>query len=271
MADPLGQGDESPGSGLSAVAIAAELNALGATLGQPLEVVDATVSTNDDAKRAGDEGAPHGATILADHQTQGRGRGEARWHSPGGKNLYLSVVLRPALEPAATAPLALAAGVAVARLVDGLLSRPRAMLKWPNDVYVDGRKLAGVLVEAATRPGRPPQVVVGIGLNVLTQRFPDWIEPPATSLKLIGAVTLDRNLVAARLLHRLGEATSAYVDHGVAGLTAELTRRDFLRDRRVEVGNVAGVGAGIDRQGRLVVRGEDGRHHAVCSGEVTWR
>ncbi|MBW2455066.1 MAG: biotin--[acetyl-CoA-carboxylase] ligase [Deltaproteobacteria bacterium] len=260
-----------PGQGLVAAAIEAELVALGASLGRPVEVAQTTPSTNDDAKRAADEGAPHGAAFLADSQTHGRGRGKNEWHSPGGQNLYLSVVLRPELDPAATAPLALAAGVSVAQVVDALLPTPRAMLKWPNDVYVDERKLAGVLVEATSRPGRAPVVVIGVGLNVLTERFPAWIAPEATSLTLAGAQDLDRNIVAARLIHALGEVTRVYEKRGVAALIDELTRRDFLRGRTLEVGKVAGTGEGIDAQGRLVVRGADGGIHAVCSGEVRWQ
>ncbi len=271
MAEVPSQRPADPDHGLIAAVIEAELGAFGASLGRPVNVAQTTLSTNDDAKRAAQEGAPHGAVFLADSQTQGRGRGANEWHSPGGQNLYLSVVLRPDLDPGATAPLALAAGVATAQVVDTLLPTPRGMLKWPNDVYVDGRKLAGVLVEATSRQGQPPVVIIGIGLNVLTRRFPAWIDPPATSLTLAGAENLDRNIVAARLIHGLGEVTSAYERRGVAALIDELTCRDFLRGRKLEVGRIAGTGAGIDAQGRLVVRRTDGATRAVCSGEVRWQ
>jgi BirA family biotin operon repressor/biotin-[acetyl-CoA-carboxylase] ligase len=256
---------------LVAAVIETELAALGATVGCPLVVMASTASTNDDAKLAADGGAPHGAVFVADAQTRGRGRGKNQWHSPEGENVYLSMVLRPSLAPAATAPLALAAGVAVAQVVDELLTVPRAMLKWPNDVYVDARKLAGVLVEATTRSGHPPVVVVGVGLNVLTERFPTWIVPAATSLRLAGAEVLDRHVIAARMIHALGEVTTAYVDRGVGALTDELARRDFLRGRRLQVGKQAGTGEGIDEQGRLRVRDATGEVHAVCSGEVSWQ
>jgi BirA family biotin operon repressor/biotin-[acetyl-CoA-carboxylase] ligase len=271
MADHDSQGQRGGWPDLTVQAIVSQLESLGARIGRPLVVLSRTPSTNDEARRAAASGAPHGAAFIAEEQTGGRGRGSNQWHSPRGENIYLSVVLRPDLEPSAIAPLALAAGVAVAQVVDGELVDPRALLKWPNDVYVDARKIAGVLVEASTRPGQSPVVVVGIGLNVGSERFPGPLAETATSLELAGAQALDRNAIAGRLLTGLGEVTTAYLERGMAALTTELSQRNFLQGRPVVVGEVAGLAQGIDEQGRLLVCREDGEILPICSGEVAWQ
>jgi BirA family biotin operon repressor/biotin-[acetyl-CoA-carboxylase] ligase len=254
---------------LDARGIARELDALGATVGAPLAVAAETASTNDDARRAAAAGAPHGAAFLADAQTRGRGRGAHVWHSPPGANLYLSLLLRPAIPAVRIAPLALVAGLAVARAVDPLLPGvPRPLIKWPNDVLVDGRKLAGVLVEAQLRGADVTSVVVGVGLNVSTTRFPDELADRATSLALLGSTSLDRVHVAARLLSELGRASALYEADGLAPFLDELVARDALRGRAVEVAGLSGVAEGLDREGCLLVRDAAGVLRQVASGEV---
>ena len=212
--------------------------------GHPLSVVAETGSTNDDAK-----GAPHGAVFIADSQTKGRGRGGKRWHSPPGHNIYLSMVLHLPPDPR----LSLMAGLALAEVVDRALVEPRAMIKWPNDIYVDAQKIGGILVEASAA-----EVVIGVGLNVLGERFPDDFAVPATSLKLCAAQHLDRALLCAQLIDAIGARRELDL--------TELRARDFLLGKRVHCGDVEGVAGGIDEQGRLIV---DGR--PIVSGEVTWQ
>ncbi len=256
--------------GLDPRSIARELDDLGALVGWPLSIALETASTNDDARRAATAGAPHGAAFLADSQTRGRGRGSHVWHSPPGENLYLSLLLRPAVAASRIAPLALCAGLAVARTVDAILApgAPRPRIKWPNDVLVEGRKLAGVLVEAQLRGREVSSVVVGVGLNVATVRFPADLATRATSLALLGAVSLSRSVLAARLLAELGRVAAAFQADGLGPFVAELTARDALRGRAIEVGGVRGVGEGIDADGFLLVRDPAGVVHPVGSGEV---
>jgi len=254
--------------------IEAELDRLGARIGRPVVVAPVTASTNDDARRAASGGAPHGAAFLADAQTQGRGRSGHAWHSPPGENLYLSVVLRPRLEPHALPPLALVLGVCVARVVDEALgvsasSGARAGVKWPNDVLVDGKKLAGLLVETAMRGGSIDAVVAGIGLNVFASSFPGELASRATSLHALGARGLDRSSLAARLLAEIGHAVRSFEADGLGPFLDELDLRDVLRGVPVDVSGVSGTAAGIDRQGYLLVRGSDGAVHRVGSGSVT--
>lgn len=257
-------------SDLDARAVEHELDALGSLVGAPVSVVRETASTNDDARRAAAAGAPHGAAFLADAQTRGRGRGAHVWHSPPGENLYLSLLLRPEVPASRIAPFALVVGLAVARTVDPLLpaSAPRPAIKWPNDVLVGGRKLAGVLVEAQLRGPDVTSLVVGVGLNVATSRFPDDLADRATSLALLGAPPLSRSALAARLLAELGRVSARYAADGLAPFHAELVARDALRGRALEVGGVRGAGAGLGADGELLVRDAAGAVVPVASGEV---
>jgi len=262
-------------STVDAARIEVELAMLGATVGLPLTVTAATASTSDDAKRAAVAGAPHGAAFVADSQTAGRGRGGHAWHSPAGENVYLSLVLRLGLDPASLAPLPLVAGIAVARVVDVALAGDRARIKWPNDVYVDGKKIAGVLAETMTRAADPPVAIVGVGLNVFAESFPDGFATPATSLRLAGpeagAPALDRDALAAALLHELGASAADLARDGLAAFRPELARRDFLAGRRISVGDVEGTAAGFDERGSLLVRSDRGVLQALVSGEVRLR
>lgn len=227
-------------------------------------VVFASVgSTSDEARAAANRGAVDGTAFVADAQHAGRGRGDHLWHSPPGENVYLSVLLRPIRAPAHASALTLAIGVGVARVVDRHLTRPRAMIKWPNDIYVDDRKLAGILVEATIQGGRPPVVVVGVGLNVLTEGFPEDLATRATSLALAGGERLDRNRVAAELIGTVREVAADFFEGGLTSILPDLRRRDYLKGRSVTVGDRTGIAEGIDDGGYLLV---DGR--PVASGEV---
>lgn len=276
---------------LSAARVLDALDRRGAQVGRPLSIAAETASTNDDAKRAAAAGAPHGATFLADAQTAGRGRGGHAWHSPAGENLYLSMVLRPEVSAAEIAPITLAVGLAVARVVarvirdredpvgsgralpGGARSGPRgaeARLKWPNDVLVGGRKIAGVLVEGQLRGDRLVSLVAGIGLNVRTVTFPAELAGRATSLALLGVQSeeLDRSSIAAAVIAEVGAVSAEFEAAGLGPLLREIRAADGLRGRAVEVGTLRGIGAGIDDAGRLLVRDAGGAVHAVASGEV---
>ncbi len=258
---------------LSAAAVTRELDRLGSRAGRPLVVVPLTASTNDDARAAAASGAPHGAAFLADAQTAGRGRGGHAWHSPPGENLYLSIVLRPRVPAADVAPITLAVGVAVARVVEAVLEgRSPVWVKWPNDVLAgpaDGkRKLAGVLVEGQLRGVEVVSLVAGVGVNVHATSFPEEIAARATSLSLLGGEGVDRSVLAARLVAAIAAAARRFEEDRLASFSGDLARLDGLRGARVEVAGVRGVAEGIDDEGRLLVRERGGEITPVVSGEV---
>jgi BirA family biotin operon repressor/biotin-[acetyl-CoA-carboxylase] ligase len=248
--------------------VAAELAKLGGPA-RPIAFALETGSTNDDARRAALAGAESGAVFLADAQTRGRGRGDHAWHSPAGLNVYLSTIVRPAIAPEVVPQASLAVGLAVARAVDALAA-VESRVKWPNDVLVDAKKIAGVLVEAQIRGARVDGLVVGVGLNVNVVDFPAELAGHAASLATArpGGAPFDRAEVAARLLVEIDVAIDALATRGVAALIDELRARDALAGRSVEIGGVTGVAEGIDDGGRVLVRGAAGGLSALSSGSV---
>jgi BirA family biotin operon repressor/biotin-[acetyl-CoA-carboxylase] ligase len=258
-------------SDLERACVERELDRLGARLGRPLSIVALTGSTNDDAKRAAEGGAPHGATFIADAQTAGRGRGGHTWHSPPGENLYMSVVLRPRLEADRVPPITLAVGALAARVVERVVPPGAASIgvKWPNDIFAGGRKLGGILVEGRLRGAEVAHVVVGLGLNIRASAFPPEIAERATSLQKLGCERLDRAVMAAALLAEIGAGLALFEAEGLTPFLTELSSRDVLRGSRVDVSGERGVAEGIDAAGRLLVRREDGLLSRVASGEVT--
>ena len=215
----------------------------GAPLGQSRRVVAVTESTMDLAWAARDAGAPHGFLALADRQRAGRGSYGRRWTSPGGSDLYLSLLLRAGelgpLRPEALGVLPLAAGLAVADVARA--GGVQALVKWPNDVVVerDGtlRKLAGTLVEARAPAGsRVPDLVVGIGLNVGRTAFPPFGAGhlPGTSLALEGGPTR-RLQVLRSVLHALGARLALLQQRGSRAIAAAVEERLWARGERARL------------------------------------
>jgi BirA family biotin operon repressor/biotin-[acetyl-CoA-carboxylase] ligase len=222
--------------------------------GRPLRYVEETGSTQ--ALLGPDD--PEGAVAVAEHQTAGRGRRGRSWTAPPGAAITASVLLRPP----AGAPipqLSLVAGLAVAETVEAALQLS-AEIKWPNDVMVDRRKVAGILAEA-----RDEIVVLGIGLNVNQTRgqLPADARVPAASLRTIDGVERDRAPLLADLLARLEQHYDAWSRGGLNAVFDGISSRDFLRGRRVSVDGRHGVADGLDREGRLLVDGVP-----VASGDV---
>jgi BirA family biotin operon repressor/biotin-[acetyl-CoA-carboxylase] ligase len=239
----------------------------GASLGESLSVVAQTGSTNDDALEAARLGAPHGATYVADTQTRGRGRRGHTWISPAGENLTFSVLLRPKIPAGQVSTLTLVVGLAVRAVVARRVTA-RVAVKWPNDVVIGRTKIAGILVESRLSGSSVEAVVVGVGLNVHMENVPSEIAAVATSLALAGDPAPNREAALAELLLELGTRLTAFEHDGLSQFLPELAAHDALLGERVGVGNTRGIGAGIDAEGALLVRTEDGAVHAVTSGTV---
>lgn len=225
----------------------------GSRLGSPRVHLRETGSTNVVARELAGHGAPHGTLVTADRQTAGRGRQGRAWSTAPGASLISSWVLRGA--GGARSLLSLAAGIAVAELAG-----ERARVKWPNDVLIDGRKLAGILVE-----GRPQEdwAVLGIGINVAlrVEQLPEELRDRAATLGLTSA---DIEPTLAHLRDRLERwlaADDAEVLEAVRAL-------DTLRSQPLRWDGGSGTGAGIDAAGRLLVDLADGSRVALDAGEV---
>ena len=222
-------------------------------LGTPRLHLRRTASTNDRARELAAAGARHGTLVTAAEQTAGRGRQGRTWSAPLGASLLCSIVVR---DPPRLLPLA--AGVAVAEAIGD-----EARIKWPNDIHVDGRKVAGILVE-----GRPQEgwAVVGVGVNVAVDlaELPDELRETAGTL---GLAPEDVEPVLARLL----QALDAALARAPAELLDTWRARDALRDRPVAWAAGEGTARGIDADGRLVVERADGARVALDAGEVHLR
>jgi BirA family transcriptional regulator, biotin operon repressor / biotin---[acetyl-CoA-carboxylase] ligase len=239
----------------------------GIAIGSPLEILDETTSTNDVAKRAAKNGATHGATFVADSQTAGRGRQGRAWLSERGDSLLVSVVLRASCAPANLPPLSLVAGLAVCDAIAPDVSiAPK--LKWPNDVWLDGKKVAGVLVEASLAGDRVESLIVGVGINVHTRAFPDEIKSLATSVALHSKLQPDRALILARLLEALDRDIGPVAKHGLGVVHARIDAIDALKGSTVRGELGEGIAAGIDTDGRLRVIRENKPIDTWVAGEV---
>lgn len=238
--------------------------------GRSLELVNETGSTNDDARAAALAGASDGHTIVAERQTKGRGSRGRSWVSPAGKDLYLSVVAHVPLTLGQLPPLTLAVGLAVAETAETFLSTGlRAAVKWPNDVWIDRRKCAGILVESVSFGQTTQPVVIGIGLNVNRREFPEGLDTEPTSLALSGHLTddLDRALVLASLLEHLEHWVDRFVTYGAAPVVRALEQRLALRGERARCDEFTGVVSGVSPEGALLLKTDQGMR-TVVSGTL---
>jgi BirA family biotin operon repressor/biotin-[acetyl-CoA-carboxylase] ligase len=242
--------------------------ALGFRFGEPLVAVAETGSTNDDAFAAARTGAPHGAIFVADTQRSGRGRRGSSWTSPPGENLTFSVLLRPAVPAERISAIALVAGLAVRAAAAARVTTAVA-IKWPNDVLVDEKKLAGILVESRLSGASVEAVVVGIGMNVAMTALPADIAAIATSLAILGDPAPSREALLADVLAGFDKRFDAFARGGLSSLLSELRRHDALLGKMLKVGDVRGEGAGIGVDGGLLIRDAQGVIHEVTSGTVT--
>lgn len=244
-------------------------------LGRPAIFKDVTDSTNSDALELGRGDAPHGTIVCAEEQRAGRGRMGRTWESARGLNLYLSMLLRPAVAPARAPQLSLVAGVAVAETLSAL--GVEARIKWPNDIVAGKRKLCGILTEVAAEGGRVSHVVVGVGVNLnsLASDFPPALRARATSVRMVTGRTVDRGSFLRSLLLSFEGAYTRYLDGGFAAVAPAWRRRSYLQGRPVEVegvgSTVSGRCLGVDDDGALLVDTGGGVPVRVMAGDVTLR
>jgi BirA family biotin operon repressor/biotin-[acetyl-CoA-carboxylase] ligase len=226
--------------------------------GRPHRHFRSTDSTNERARELALAGAPSGTVVTAARQTAGRGRRGRAWSTPEGKALLLSAVLRPLRAEHALLPLAVP--VAVCEAIEAVAS-VACRIKWPNDIWVDERKVSGILIEA-----RPPDwAVIGIGVNVAIEphEFPADLRWPATSLGGGAGV--------ASVLEAVCASLGRWVARPRPELVAAFAERDALAGRSVGWDEGTGRAAGVDEDGNLLVDRDDGERVALGSGEVSLR
>ncbi len=231
-------------------------------------------STQNIARNLAAEGAPHGTVVIAETQSAGRGRMGRAWHSPSGVNLYTTIILHPHIAMAEVPRLSLVAGVAAAEALEKVAPSIVA-LKWPNDVWLKGRKAGGIIAEAVTdRVQHLDAVLVGIGLNLnlAAEDVPAEIRERATSVLIATGHRCDRIAVANSLFTRLNTRYDETVTHGFAVVRPTWERYSALTGNRVTVIDAGtredGIVKGIDADGALLLETSNGTRR-IIAGDVT--
>ena len=230
--------------------------------------LDECESTNDDAARMARAGASHGTVVIARAQRAGRGRDGRSWASPRDAGLYLSAVVRPPLPLVDVPPMTLAIGIGLCDAVRSM-GAP-AVLKWPNDALVHGKKLAGVLVEAHSQGNRLDAIIVGIGVNLAGELPPEVASTAITLEQAVGA-PVDRAAFLAQLLGQVERWIDRYIASGlslIAPAWHERMAQGISARARVNGIDLHGEVAGLDGDGALLLRDVAGALHRVRSGDV---
>lgn len=224
-------------------------------------------STNDEAARLARAGAKHGTLVIAERQSSGRGRDGRAWQSPPG-GLYMSAVLRLPIPVADVPPLTLAIGIGLCEAVR--TTGAPAVLKWPNDVLVHDRKLAGVLVEAQSQGNRLEAVIIGIGVNIHGE-LPEPVAESGITLAEAAGTSIERPAFIERMLAHVERWIDQYVSVGIAPIVPAWQERMAVGlTARATVDGESRIGAvaGLDEDGALLLRDEAGNVHRVRSGDV---
>lgn len=269
---------ESPVDVLSASEISSRLTTLWA--GRRLYYLDTTGSTNNDAKRLGEEGDPHGTTVVADIQTAGKGRRGRSWQSLSGTSLSFSILLRPDFAPDKASMITLVMALSVAEAVEET-AQTAAGIKWPNDIVMNKKKICGMLTEMTMTPEMDEiqYVVVGAGINVNNaspEEFQEEVRPNATSLRIETGQQSSRAKLLNSVLMRFEENYGIFLQTlDLSGLKENYQKHLINMGAQVRVldpaGEYTGAAEGIDNRGELIVVKENGERVPVYAGEVSVR
>jgi len=249
------------------------MKTISGTIGCKIHNFESIDSTNDEADRLASKGAAEGEVVIADCQTSGRGRLDRHWESPAGKNIYLSLILRPPTEPQSTSQLTLVAAVVVAETL-AKFSKEKPFVKWPNDVLIDGKKVCGILTEASASKDKVEHVIIGIGINVNTELedFSDEIKETATSLLLVNRSESERDEIVSSLFQEFEKWYRLYLDEGFSSIRKKYISLSCLEGQKVEVvfgdEHKNGVAHGIDESGALLLKRDNGQVEQIIAGDV---
>jgi BirA family transcriptional regulator, biotin operon repressor / biotin---[acetyl-CoA-carboxylase] ligase len=231
-------------------------------------------STNGLARTLAVRGACAGTIVVAETQTAGKGRRGRAWFSPPGAGIYLSIILRPRLSAAEATKFTILTGVALAETLTPLLPG-RVEIKWPNDILVGGRKIAGILIEIATEIDMLEYMIVGVGVNVnnATRDFPAELRKTATSLRAETGSFASRAAILGEFLATFEKYCGVIQEFGFAPILARWKKLSNILDKHVTVSllgdTITGRVSGIDRDGALLIRPPGSGLHRVLSGDLT--
>ncbi|NOX24746.1 MAG: biotin--[acetyl-CoA-carboxylase] ligase [Deltaproteobacteria bacterium] len=241
---------------------------------RPLILFDAVDSTNTQALALAKEGAESGTVVIAQTQSNGRGRLGRTWESPKGAGLYFSIITRPPLQSKDLSKITLAVGLALRNGV-AKVSAIEARLKWPNDLLFAEKKMAGVLTENDMTAGSGPTIVIGIGLNVNTtaDTLPVELAARATSMYIAAGRFFDRGAVLAAVLREVDREIARLVNNDFGGILADWRANDaaygkWLTWLTPKGQKITGLSLGPDEEGLLHIRDAGGTNHPVLSGDL---
>jgi BirA family biotin operon repressor/biotin-[acetyl-CoA-carboxylase] ligase len=239
-----------------------------------LQVLEKVDSTSDHLLSIGRQTDFHRTICLAECQVGGRGRRERGWYSAPYRNIALSIGWRYEGSMTALSGLSIASGITIARCLHEAGFDPAIGLKWPNDIFWNGRKLGGLLIDVKGEHDGPCQVVLGVGINLsLSEDIVKKIGQPVTTLEHIHGINVDRNMIIRKLLSELLRLLESYQDTGFDAWRAEWEKYDRLLGKSVSVASggkmYTGVAMGIDEFGALVLNDENDRPMKFLSGEAS--
>ena len=243
--------------------------------GQTLDYRYETGSTNEDAKKLAEDGAPEGTLVVADFQRGGKGRLGRSWTTPHKTAIAMSLVLRPQIPPEKASMMTLVAGMATAQAVKDATGLD-AQIKWPNDVVVNGKKIVGILTEMSVGQGTIRYVVIGTGMNANMTDFPEEIRTTATSLLLETGHPVDRTEIICKTMEHFETYYETYMNtRDMSVLKEEYQALLANMDRQVRVlepeNEYNGIARGINDMGELLVETSDGQLKTIYAGEVSVR
>lgn len=246
-----------------------------AWLGKEIVYKETTGSTNADVRRMAEDGAENGLLVVADAQTSGKGRRGRQWESEKGTNLYFSMLLKPDIAPDKASMITLVAAYSVAKVIKKNTGLD-AKIKWPNDIVVGKKKVCGILTEMNMERDYIHHIVVGIGINVNEEEFPDEIRDMATSLKKeVGRIVSRANLLCDILLQFEKDYSAFLAAEDLKPFIDDYNKMLVNKGALVKVldpkGEFSGIAGGINEEGMLIVFKENGQIEKVYAGEVSVR
>lgn len=243
--------------------------------GQKLFCYDEIDSTNLALRRLDDQDSVHGALIVADKQSAGRGRRGRAWESPAGSNIFMSILLKPDIMPDQAPMMTIVMAYSVAKAIRNLTGLD-AKIKWPNDIVLNGKKVCGILTEMSAEIDFVHYVIIGIGINVNMESFSDELLSTATSLYIEGGKRVKRSKLIAEIFGEFEKDYEDFIKDGNLG-RLKVPYNELLVNCEQEVRvlqpgkEYEGIAHGIDDEGNLLVETEDGEIHKVYAGEVSVR
>jgi BirA family transcriptional regulator, biotin operon repressor / biotin---[acetyl-CoA-carboxylase] ligase len=239
------------------------------TIGKRIHSYESTGSTNDIAQKLAESGSPEGTAVFSEGQSKGRGRLGREWSSPKGKGIYLSLILRPKISPTHASKITLMSAIAVAAAIRKITDLT-ALIKWPNDIMVNGHKVCGILTEMSAEVNTVKYVVIGIGINVNTDR--ERLPKGASSLKSELGETVSRVELTQELLREIEHQYRLFREEGFEQIITGWRNLSYMLGERVSVKcqdkKIEGYAVDLDLNGALVIRLDSGFTENVTAGDV---